>query len=228
MPSVDSEIRTRVAKLQRERPELSQLEAERVVLNSDAQLYKRYREEAGTPLEPTPQAPRLSAEPSGIGGIIMKRAQPLMAKGLSCADAISEVFRDDPALYTQYAKADSTPAPSFSSELLGHTLDLYGYYSALSSTLQGILGSEAGDKGAKIATALDDFKSAVLAQVRQAGVSVPTEKRAGDFIPASTQALLIKMAGELSPRDYQKGMQGIEAALQEIRGWVAERHVAST
>jgi hypothetical protein len=90
------------------------------------------------------------------------------------------------------------------------------------------LASDAGGKGARIATALDDFKGAVLAQVRQAGIAVPAsaEKLASEFIPASTQAAVIKTAAELSPGDYQKGMRGIEAALQEIRGWAAERGAA--
>jgi hypothetical protein len=57
-------------------------------------------------------------------------------------------------------------------------------------------------------------------------VPTPTEKRAGDFIPASTQAAIIKTAAELSPGDYVKGMRGIEAALQEICGWAAERGAA--
>ena len=86
------------------------------------------------------------------------------------------------------------------------------------------------DKGAKIAGALHEFTAAVLGKLRQAGLTVPApaEKRAGDFIPSSTQVAIVKTAAVLSPGNYQKGMRGIEAALQEICGWVAERHVAST
>jgi hypothetical protein len=82
------------------------------------------------------------------------------------------------------------------------------------------------DKGAKIAGALGEFTAAVLGKLREAGVSVPAEKRAGDFIPPSTQAAIVKTAAVLSPGNYQQGMRGIEAALQEIRGWVAERGAA--
>jgi hypothetical protein len=97
----------------------------------------------------------------------MKRAKALLAKsaGLSFADALSQVFRDDPEFYQRHAKQDSTPAPSFGSELLSRELDLYDYYSALHATMQGILSSDVADKGAKIATALDDFRAPVLAQV---------------------------------------------------------------
>jgi hypothetical protein len=74
-------------------------------------------------------------------------------------------------------------------------------------------------KPAKIQTALSDFTTALLNAVRQAGIAVPAsaERRASDFIPASTQAAIVKTAAELSPGYYKKGMRGFEAALQEVR-----------
>jgi hypothetical protein len=55
----------------------------------------------------------------------------------------------------------------------------------------------------------------------------PTEKGMSAFIPPSLQYELMKTAAALSPGDYQKGMKGIEAALQEIRGWAAEQEGAA-
>jgi hypothetical protein len=77
----------------------------------------------------------------------MKRAEALMAKsaGLNFADALGQVVRDDPELYQRYAKQDSTAAPSLGSELLSRELDLYGYYSALQATMQGILSSDVAE-----------------------------------------------------------------------------------
>jgi hypothetical protein len=56
--------------------------------------------------------------------------------------------------------------------------------------------------------------------------STPTEKRASDFIPASTQAAIMKTADVLSPGDYRKGMRGIEAALEEMVQWAKARGAA--
>ena len=42
----------------------------------------------------------------------------------------------------------------------------------------------------QIQSLLGEFTAAVLGKLRQAGLSVPTEKRASDFIPASTQAAI--------------------------------------
>jgi hypothetical protein len=159
----------------------------------------------------------------------MRRAEGLVAKsaGLGFADALGEVFRDDPGLSMKYAKADSTPAPTFADQLLGYELEgVYPLVNALMSTLRGIADSSAADKGVRIAGALNEFTAAVLRAAGQVGIAVPTEKRASDFIPASTQAAIIKTAGELSPGDYVKGMRGVEVALQEIRGWAAERGAA--
>jgi hypothetical protein len=104
--------------------------------------------------------------------------------------------------------------------------EFYDMTGALLRTMAGVLDSSAQDKGPRIAGALGKFTAAVLGKLRQAGLSVPTEKRASDFIPASTQAAIIKTAAELSPGDYVKGMRGIEAALQEIRSWAAQQGAA--
>jgi hypothetical protein len=97
------------------------------------------------------------------------------------------------------------------------------HYSALSSTLQGILASDAGEKGAQIATALDDFKGAVLAQVRQAGLSVPAEKCA----PAHPLADdILAYAQVLAPGDLGQGLVRVRYALGEIRK-IAERKRAA-
>jgi len=93
----------------------------------------------------------VSIEPTGAQAEVMKRAEALMAKsaGLNFADALGQVVRDDPELYQRYAKQDSTPAPSLGSELLSRELDLYGYYSALQATMQGILSSDVADRTAR-------------------------------------------------------------------------------
>jgi hypothetical protein len=58
-------------------------------------------------------------------------------------------------------------------------------------------------------------------------LSASIEKRVSDFIPASTQAAIIKTADALSPGNYRKGMRGIEAALAEIVQWVKEERGAA-
>jgi hypothetical protein len=81
--------------------------------------------------------------------------------------------------------------------------DLYEMVSALVGALRGIIASDAPDKGAKIQTALGDFTTAVLQALRQAGLSVPTEKRASGLIPDRTQAAILKTALALAPQDPQ-------------------------
>ena len=143
-----------------------------------------------------------------------------MTRSLRCSIVILHSMRATP-------KGTARRAPTFADQLLGYELEgAYPLVNALMSTLHGIAEASAGDKGAKIQAALSEFSAAVLRVAGRAGIAVPTEKRAGDFIPASTQAAIIKTAAELSPGDYVKGMRGIEAALQEIRGWAAERGAA--
>jgi hypothetical protein len=104
----------------------------------------------------------------------------------SRAVTYSQVFKADPQLYARYraatqtdvgnqlviTKADGSTAPTFGTELLRRQLDsLYDLTSALMSTLSGIVGSEASDKGA-----LDAFTDAVRGAFAQAGIAVPVAK----------------------------------------------------
>jgi hypothetical protein len=145
----------------------------------------------------------------------MRRAEALVAKsaGLSLDDAISRVFRDDPQRYQRYRKQDST-APTFGSEQVGRQVgDLYDYFSALQSTMQGILVSEASDKGTKLATALDDFRAAELAKLSEA-VPAVTEKRARQHPLADD---LLATATALAPQDPTgQGMWLVRKCLAEL------------
>jgi hypothetical protein len=221
-PSVYTEIQKRAAVLQAKDSRLSSMDAEAQVLR-DPELYRRYVEEASTPPEPAAQAPRLDAEPSRVEAEVLRRADSLIAKsvGLSVTEAISEVFRDDPELYVQYVKSD-TSAPTFADQLLGYELEgVYPLVNALMSTLRGIADVSAGDKGSKIQAALSEFSAAVLRVAGQAGIAVPAEKRAStpaQLIPAELQAEILKTAGHLCRDNYVQGMHYLTNTLREIRG----------
>jgi hypothetical protein len=223
-PSVYTEIQKRAQALQAKDPRLSTMEAEAVVLR-DHELYKRYVQESSTPPERTAQAPRLDAEPTGAQAEVMRRAESVIAKsaGLSYADAIGEVFRDDPELYVEYAKGD-TPAPTFGSELLSSQMDeFYDMTGALLRTMAGVLDSSAQDKGLRIAGALGEFTAAVLGKLRQAGLEVPTEKRAAAHPLADD---ILACAQVLAPGDVGQGLVRVRYALGEIRK-IAERKRAA-
>jgi hypothetical protein len=105
--------------------------------------------------------------------------------------------------------------------------DLYELASALMPTVGGILRSEAADKGAKVQTALAEFTSAVLGKLRDAGVSVPTQKRGSALIPEHVEAAILKTALTLAPQDPQGlGMTAIAAALKEIQRYAVKRTAA--
>jgi hypothetical protein len=113
------------------------------------------------------------------------------------------------------AKQDDTPAPTFASALLTRQLDDFmDYLGALATTMRGILASEATDKGAQIAQALDDFRGAVLGALQQAGIEI-TEKRA--LIPP---ALEMEMkAQEVKPflsHCHQAGLGRVELEFQPL------------
>jgi hypothetical protein len=225
--TVYEEIAKRAQVLQTKDPRLTSMDAEAQVLR-DPELYKRYVQESSTPPERTAQAPRLSAEPTGTQAEaeVLRRADSLIAKsaGLSVTEAISEVFRDNPELYVAYSKQDSTPAPTFGSELLSNEMDdFYEYTGALLRTMAGILDSSAEDKGPRITDALGEFSAAVLGKLRQAGLSVPTEKRA----PAHPLADdILACAQVFSPGDLGQGLVKVRYALGEIRK-IAERKRAA-
>jgi hypothetical protein len=224
MQEVDRRVNALIAK------GLTEIDATSKVFRDDRELYQRYAQASAEAPERTAPTPRLSAAPTGAQAEVMRRGEALAkSAGVSLNDAVATVLNSDPALYARYAKGDSTPAPTFADQLLGYELEgVYPLVNALMSTLRGIAEANAGDKGAKIQAALNEFSAAVLRVAGQAGITVPApaEKRASEFIPASTQAAIIKTAGELSPGNYVKGMRGIEVALQEIRGWAAERGAA--
>ena len=114
------------------------------------------------------------------------------------------------------AKQDDTPAPTFASALLTRQLDDFmDYLGALATTMRGILASEATDKGAQIAQALDDFRGAVLGASQQAGLEI-TEKRA--LIPPALEAEILRALLKLAPRDpLGKGGTLLAKALRQLR-----------
>jgi hypothetical protein len=88
----------------------------------------------------------------GAGALVSKSA------GLSLNDAIGTLLNSDAAFYGPYWKQDSTPAPTFGSELLSSQMDeFYDMTGALLRTMAGILDSSAQDKGPQIAGALGEF-----------------------------------------------------------------------
>jgi hypothetical protein len=212
-PSVYVEIQKRAQALQAKDPRLSQVDAEAAALR-DPELYKRYVEEASRPPERTTPTTRVSAGPTGAQAEVMQRAQALVRKSaeLSLNDAVSRVFRDDPELYVEYAKGDA--APTFADELLGYELEgVYPLVNALMSTLRGIADASAGEKGAKIQAALSEFSAAVLRVAGQAGIVVPTEKRAQHPLAED----LLGLATALNPEDPTgKGMVRCRYALAEL------------
>lgn len=202
---------------------LSQSEAISKLFRDDRQLYERYqaavrakaREPGGwVDQRPTPPAP------TGAEAEVQKRATSLQDRtpGLSTRDAYGQVFHTDPTLYATYKAEGSPSAPTFGSELLSRELDDFSTLtSALTSTIAGIVRSEASDKGQKVASALQDFTAAVLAKLQQAGLAVPTQKRTSGLIPDHTEAAIMKSALALSPQDpLGKGMQAIDTALAEV------------
>src|SRR6266511_2643700 len=200
------EVEQRVHALVAKQAGLSEAEALSRVFKEDPQLYRHYTEASAHQPPPSPPPPRPAPAASGANAEAMQRAQALVAKssGLSLSDALSQVFKADPSLYRRYiAKQDGTPAPTFGSELLTRQMDdLYEMVSALVGALRGIISSDAPDKGAKIQTALGEFTTAVLNALRQAGLSVPAEKRAsGGLIPAPVEAAILAAALAIAPRD---------------------------
>jgi hypothetical protein len=108
---VMAEVDRRVAALVQKG--LSEVDATSTVFRDDRELYAKYtKASAEAPERPT-QAPRLDAAPTGLEREVLRKADVLITKsaGLSMAEAISEVFRDNPELYAKYAKGD-TPAPT--------------------------------------------------------------------------------------------------------------------
>jgi hypothetical protein len=139
-------------------------------------------------------------------------------------NTLGEVFRDDPELYVAYRKQDSTPAPTFGSELLSTQMDdFYDMTGALLRTMAGIFDSSAQDKGVRIAGALGEFTAMVLDKLRQAGLSVPTEKRA----PHPLAEDLLALATALNPEDPTgKGMVRCRYALAELTKTVQRKRAA--
>jgi hypothetical protein len=223
--SVYAEIQKRAQALQVKDPRLSIVDAEAQALR-DPELYKRYVQEASRQPERTAQAPRLVDEPSGIEAEILRRADTLITKsaGMSYTEALSETFRASPELYEQYVKQDSTPAPTFGSELLSSQMDeFYDMTGALLRTMAGVLDSSAQDKGPRIAGALGAFTAAVLGKLRQVGLEVPTEKRAAQHPLADD---ILACAQVLAPEDLGQGLVRVKYALGEIRK-IAERKRAA-
>jgi hypothetical protein len=169
---------------------------------------------------------------------VEQRASAIVAKAatpITKAEAYSQVFKQDPQLYARYrgatqtetasqiavAKQEGASAPSFASELVRRQVgDLYEYFSALQGALQGILSGDSPDKGGQAATALDDFRTAVLGLLREAGLSVPTEKRAA--IPPGLEASVLLTLMKLAPRDPTgQGATILAKALRELRAGLA-------
>jgi hypothetical protein len=204
---------------------LSEVDATSKVFRDDGELYQRYAKASAEAPERTASAPRLSAEPTGAQADVLRKAESLVSKstGVSLNDAVATVLNSDAALYERYRKQDSTPA-TFSSELLSSEMDdFYEYTGALLRTMAGILDSSAEDKGPRIAGALGEFSAAVLGKLRQAGLSVPTEKRAPQHPLADD---ILACAQVLAPGDLGQGLVKVRYALGEIRK-IAERKRAA-
>jgi hypothetical protein len=215
--SVMDEVERRAHELIRKGATTTMADAIGEVFKQSPELYAQYRRRP---------------QPHGVEAEVLAKADALVSKqaGLSQRDAIAQVLNGDPGLYARYRKQDAgmVTAPTFGSELASRQVDdLYEFASALMTTIGGILRSDAGDKGGKIATALDDFRAAILTRLQQAGLSVPTQKRGSALIPERTEAAILKTALTLCPQDPQgKGMQAIEAALTEVRNYAAKRTAA--
>jgi hypothetical protein len=165
---------------------------------------------------------------------VEKRASALISKSTTALDkasAYSAVFKQDPQLYARYrnaqqldigsqvmlTKQDGSTVPGFASALLERQLDDFmDYLGALATTLRGILASAATDKGAQIAQALDDFRTAVVGALHQAGLEVPTAKQA--LIPPALEKELLYTMLKLAPRDpLGRGGVVLAKALQQVR-----------
>ena len=94
--------------------------------------------------------------------------------------------------------------------------DLYDMVSAFMATVQGIVSSEASDKGPRLGQALDEFTAAVRGALQQAGIVVPVAKQA--LLPASLEASVLRTCLQLAPRDpLGQGVAVLAKALQQVR-----------
>jgi hypothetical protein len=169
---------------------------------------------------------------------VEKRAGEIISKAdkpITKAEAYARIFQADPALYAKYrgaqqidigaqpviTKADgSTTAPSFGTEVLRRQLDdLYDMVSAFMATVQGIVSSEASDKGPRLGQALDEFTTAVRGALQQAGIAI-TEKRA--LISPTLEKELLYTLLKVAPRDpCGQGAVILGKALREVRAQLA-------
>ena len=227
---VMQEVNARVNALVQKGAGLSQADAISAVFKADLALYERYRR--AKPAAPTASA-RPQPQPRGAEAEVLAKADTLMAKtaGLSQRDAIARVLHADPALYSRYRKQDDgAAAPTFGGELLTRQLDdVSESTSALQTAIAGILRSDAADKGAKLAGAVDDFRATVLEQLRQAGLSVPTAKRGGGLVPPHLETAVLEACQQLSPTDpLGTGAMALRKSLQAVvRYWREHEHRAA-
>ena len=211
--SFEQTLAQRVSELRKRDASLDEIEATAQVLNRDPALYAAYRK-AKWALPAAEPEPRAVAASSPAEQEALRRAEGLVSKSsgaLTTREALSRVFAEDAELYRRYRVGKQT---DFGAELLGRQLDLYDHCAALQTTIADILDGDGGDQGAQITTALDDFRAAVLAQVREAGLAVTTEKRLRDHPLAPD---LLGLATALNPEDpLGKGMVRCRQALAEL------------
>jgi hypothetical protein len=210
--SFEQTLSQRVSELRKRDASLDEIEATAQVLNRDPALYAAYRK-AKWALPAAEPEPRAVAASSPAEQEALRRAEGLVSKSsgaLGMRDALAQVFAADAELYSRYRVGKQT---DFGAELLSRQLDLYDHCAALQSTIADILDGDGDDKGAQITTALDDFRAAVLAQVREAGLEV-VEKRAPQHPLAGD---LLALATALNPEDpLGRGMVRCRQALAEL------------